>query len=76
MRTTLDIDKELLKEAQKALDESNASKAVNFALSEVVRRKRLQDLRSRIGKGDFAMDWREMEEIEMREYREQFGWSS
>ncbi|HEY7269847.1 MAG TPA: type II toxin-antitoxin system VapB family antitoxin [Dehalococcoidia bacterium] len=76
MRTTLDIDKQLLRAAQDALDESSASKAVNFALSEVVRRSKLEELKSRIGKGDFTMDWREMEEIEMREYREQFGWSS
>ena len=76
MRTTLNIDKELLKEAQEALDESNASRTVNYALGEVVRRKKLEELRSRMGKGDFGMDWREMEEIELQEYREQLGWSS
>jgi Arc/MetJ family transcription regulator len=77
MRTTLDIDKELLKEAQEALAVASASKAVNFALREVVRRKRLQELRGRIGKGDFAtIDWRGLEKIELQEYREPSAWSS
>jgi Arc/MetJ family transcription regulator len=73
MRTTIDIDKGLLKDAQEALGAASASKAVNIALREVVRRKRLEEVRSRMGKGDFALDWREMEEIEMQEYREQLG---
>ncbi len=73
MRTTLNIDNDLLRDAQEALGEGSASKAVNIALREVVRRKRLAELRTRIGKGDFVLDWREIEEIEMQEYREQLG---
>jgi Arc/MetJ family transcription regulator len=70
MRTTLDIDKRLLEEAEKALGGSSASKAVNTALYELVRRKKLEDLRTRIGKRDLIDNWREMEELELREMTE------
>jgi Arc/MetJ family transcription regulator len=71
MRTTLDIDKRLLEEAERALGGSSASKAVNTALYELVRRKKLEDLRTRIGKRDLVDNWRKMEELELREVTEQ-----
>jgi Arc/MetJ family transcription regulator len=70
MRTTLDVDEKLLDQAEKILGEKSPSKAVNFALKELVRRWKLQELRSWIGRGD---NWREMEELELQEMRGQLG---
>ena len=71
MRTTLDIDKKLLAEAEKLLGETSPSKVVNLALSELVRRQKLKELRSWIGRGDLIDNWRELEELELKEMREQ-----
>ena len=73
MRTTLDIDKDLLAEAAKVAGEKSLSAAVNKALAEYVRRRKLDELRSFIGGKHFIDNWREMEELELQEYREQFG---
>jgi Arc/MetJ family transcription regulator len=73
MRTTLDVDEKLLDQAEKILGEKSPSKAVNFALKELVRRRKLQELRSWIGRGDLVDNWREMEELELQEMREQLG---
>jgi Arc/MetJ family transcription regulator len=73
MRTTVDVDDKLLEEAEKILGEKSPSKAVNFALRELVRRRKLEELRSWIGRGDLMDNWREMEELELREMRDQLG---
>lgn len=43
MRTTLNIDSELLENVLDATGESTKSKAVNAALKEYIRRKRVQE---------------------------------
>jgi Arc/MetJ family transcription regulator len=73
MRTTVDVDDKLLAEAEEILGEKSPSKAVNFALRELVRRRKLDRLRSWIGRGDLIDNWREMEELELEEMREQLG---
>ena len=73
MRTTVDVDDKLLEEAEKILGEKSPSKAVNFALRELVRRRKLEELRSWIGRGDLIDNWREMEELELKEMRDQLG---
>ena len=71
MRTTIDIDEKLLNEAEKITGESSPSKAVNAALRELVRRQKLRELGELIGKGGLIDNWREMEELELKEMREQ-----
>ena len=73
MRTTVDVDDKLLAEAETMLGEKSPSKTVNFALRELVRRRKLEKLRSWIGRGDLIDNWREMEELELKEMREQLG---
>ncbi|HEU0072452.1 MAG TPA: type II toxin-antitoxin system VapB family antitoxin [Dehalococcoidia bacterium] len=70
MRTTIDIDEKLLREAEKITGESSPSKAVNAALRELVRRQKLRELGELIGTGGLIDNWREMEELELKEMRE------
>lgn len=44
MRTTLNIDSKLLETVVQATGEKNKSKAVNAALKEFIRRKRVQEM--------------------------------
>lgn len=44
MRTTLNIDSELLETVVEVTGEKNKSKAVNAALKEFIRRKRVQEM--------------------------------
>jgi Arc/MetJ family transcription regulator len=69
MRSTYDIDPKLLSEAQAMLDEKSPSKAINFALRELVRRQKLQDLRRMLGTMDIEDNWRELEEQELEDMR-------
>ena len=73
MRTTIDIDPELLAEAEKITGEMSPSKAVNAALRELVRRQKLRELRDMLGTMDWEDNWRELEELEMEELRKQLG---
>jgi Arc/MetJ family transcription regulator len=71
MRTTVDIDEKLLAEAERITGETSPSKAVNAALRELVRRQKLRELRDLIGKGGLIDNWRELEELELKETQEQ-----
>ncbi len=50
MRTTLNVDDELLESIVEATGEKNKSKAVNAALKEYIRRKHVQELIDSWGK--------------------------
>ena len=56
MRTTLDIDPELLEEAEKLTCEKSPSKAVNKALREYIRQSRVQRLLASLGKRPLDLD--------------------
>lgn len=56
MRTTLDIDPKLLDIAAELTGESNKGRVVNAALEELVRRRRLEELRAMAGKLDIDLD--------------------
>ena len=69
MRTTLDIDPELLAEAERITGEMSPSKAVNAALRELVRRQKLKELRALIGTMELEDNWRELEDMELDEMK-------
>ena len=50
MRTTLDVDQKLLEGVVRATGEKSASKAVNKALEQYLRRKAIDELRAMAGK--------------------------
>ncbi len=56
MRTTLDLPERLVDEARSALGFTSKTDTVIFALREVVRRSRLDELKSLMGKVDFEFD--------------------
>jgi len=71
MRTTLEIDEKLLDDVMRIVGESNKGKAVNRAMAEFIRKRKLQDLKKLIGSKQLEDNWRELEESELREMREQ-----
>jgi len=56
MRTTLDIPPGLVEEARDAIGFKSKTDTVVFALKEVVRRSRLDDLKALIRRIDFEFD--------------------
>jgi hypothetical protein len=56
MRTTLDLPEPLVEEARHALGFTSKTDTVVFALREVVRRGRLDELKALMGKVDFEFD--------------------
>jgi Arc/MetJ family transcription regulator len=56
MRTTLILPDGLVEEARSALGYSSKTDTVVFALREVVRRSRVDDLKRQIGKIEFDFD--------------------
>ena len=72
MRTTLDIEPDLLEEVSKLTGEKSHSKAVNKVLAEYIRRQKLEELRNLLGSMPLIDNWQELEELELEEMREQF----
>lgn len=56
MRTTLDLPQKLVDEARKILGVSSKSDAVVLSLTEVVRRRRLEELKAMRGKIQLHID--------------------
>jgi len=67
MRTTLDIDAQLLEEVVGLTEEKNKGKAVNKALTEYVRRRRLEELKALAGHINLVDNLKELEELELEE---------
>ena len=56
MRTTLDLPIELVEEARSALGFKSKTDTVVLSLRELVRRRRLDDLKALFGRIDLALD--------------------
>lgn len=56
MRTTLDIPQELIDEAQKELGFKSKTDVVIFSLRELLRRKRIEDLKALAGRVNLEID--------------------
>jgi Arc/MetJ family transcription regulator len=56
MRTTLDLPVELVEEARERLGYKSKTDTVIFALKEIVRRGRIEDLKDLMGKIEFEFD--------------------
>jgi len=56
MRTTLDLPEDTLREAQSILGYKSKTDTVIFSLSEVIRRKKLEDLKQLAGKIELNID--------------------
>jgi len=63
MRTLIDIDEKTLKEALKLTKAKTKKEVVNLSLKELVRHKRIERLKSRLGKTDLDLDLKKLERI-------------
>ena len=66
MRTTLDIDSNLLDAIVEATGEKTKSRAVNSVLQEYIRRKRVAELREIAGNIELVNNLRELEALELK----------
>ena len=66
MRTTLDVDGKLLEDVVKATGEKSKGKAVNKALEEYIRHKRIEELREMLGTVDLIDNWYDLRHTEPR----------
>lgn len=66
MRTTLDLPAGLVEEARDAVGFKSKTDTVVFALREVVRRSRVDDLKSLIQRVDFAFDPAELRKLDRK----------
>ena len=66
MRTTLDLNPDLLNAVVETTGERSKSKAVNKALEDYVRRKRVAELRKIAGNIDLVNNLREIEALELK----------
>lgn len=69
MRTTLELEKNLLDNVVRATGEKSQSKAVTRALEEYLYRKAVERLEELAGTIDVDDVWRELEELELAEAR-------
>lgn len=75
MRTTLDLDEGLVKELVRVTRAKTKTKAIHIAISEFLRRKRIEGLLALEGKLHLDLDWRELEERELKDQeRQQRQW--
>ena len=66
MRTTMILEDRLIKELMRVTGAKTRTQAVNQAISEFLRRRKLEGLKALSGKIRIADDWQELEEVEMK----------
>ena len=66
MRTTLEIDDTLLNEVVNLTNEKTKGRAVNKALEEYIRHRRIEELREMLGTMDLVDYWYELRHAEPR----------
>lgn len=66
MRTTLDLDEQLIRELMDATAAKTKTDAIHQAAAELIRRKKLERLKSLSGKLHLDLDWNKLEQAEIR----------
>lgn len=66
MRTTLSLDDRLIQELMEVTGAKTKTEAIHLAISEFIRRKKLEGLLALEGKVHLDLDWRELEELELK----------
>jgi len=66
MRATLNIPDALINDLLKVTGEKTKTRAICLAIRDFIRRKRREKLLFLSGKIHFDLDWKEMEEIELK----------
>ena len=70
MRTSINIQDDLMNELMARSKAKTKTKAVELAIKDYVERKSIEDLISLSGKINIEMDWQKEEEDELNEYRD------
>lgn len=66
MRTTLDLNEKLIRELMDVTSAKTKTEAIHQAASELIRRKKLDQLKSLSGKIHLDLDWKQLEQTELR----------
>ncbi|OQW34289.1 MAG: hypothetical protein A4E19_02175 [Nitrospira sp. SG-bin1] len=66
MRTTLDLNEKLIRELMDVTSAKTKTDAIHQAASELIRRKKLDRLKSLSGKIHLDLDWKKLEQNEIR----------
>ena len=69
MRTTLNLDDELVRELMKATRARTKTDAIHQAISDMIRRKKLDKLKALSGKIRINLDWQKQEDVEIRQQK-------
>lgn len=67
MRTTVDVDKAMIREAMELGKVSTQKEAISLALSEFIRIKRLERLASRVGKFELSLTPEQLDRMRRNE---------
>jgi Arc/MetJ family transcription regulator len=63
MRSTIDINEELLKEAMKLTSAKTKKELINQSLEEIIRRKRIEDLAGKLGRFDLKLTKKQLQKL-------------
>jgi hypothetical protein len=66
MRTTLDLDAKLIEQLMKATSAKTKTDAIHQAAAELIRRRKLERLKSLSGQIHLDLDWKKLEQVELR----------
>ncbi|WP_173050063.1 type II toxin-antitoxin system VapB family antitoxin [Nitrospira sp. KM1] len=66
MRTTLDLNQHLIEQLMKATSAKTKTEAIHLAAHELIRRKKLDQLKNLSGKIHLDLDWKQLEQVEVR----------
>jgi len=70
MRTTININDDLMDALQKRTKARTKTQAVEYAIREFLKKKEIEDLISLSGQIDIDPNWEEQEKAELDEYRD------
>lgn len=70
MRATLEIPDALIDDLLKVTGEKTKTRAICLAIKDYIRQKRKEKLLALSGKIHFDLDWKEMEDIELKGMKE------
>lgn len=66
MRTTLDLDEKLIRQLMNVTAAKTKTDAIHQAAAELIRRKKLDQLKSLSGTIHLDLDWKPLEAVELR----------
>jgi metal-responsive CopG/Arc/MetJ family transcriptional regulator len=67
MRTTMSLDERLVNELMEVTGAKSRTEAIHRAIAELIRRKKLEELKALSGKIRIADNWRALEAAELKE---------